>query len=358
MIKGLKKNNVNVIECHETLFTSIEERVNAVQKGWRNPKLWIKIFTTYFRLFKKYIKILDFDFLVIGYPGQFDIFFAKLLNFKRKKPIIWDVFMSIYLISRERGLDKKNFFIVKLLKIIEHFSLKLPNKLIIDTQQYATWLCNTYKIPLEKFCIVPTGADDEVFSPDKEIRYNNQEKMNIIYYGTFIPNHDVPFIIEAARILREVHSIGFILIGDGPDLIRCQKQVENYKLENVEFIQWLDQGSLKVHINKADIVLGAFGKTPQSLMTIQNKIYESMAMKKLVITGESEAINCVFANNVNIITCNRESPNDLANSILKLQNDPGLIKQISTNAALLYNSKYTIKSIGRKFINCIMEIHT
>lgn len=353
MIKGLRKNGVEVIECHENLWTGIEDRVNAVEKGILNPKLWKRMFGVYFRLLKKFKKLPDFDVLVVGYPGQFDVFFAKLLTLFKRKPIVWDVFMSIYLVAMERELHKKNSLSVKLLKFIEYIALRIPNKLVIDTKQYANWFNKTYKIPNEKFCLIPTGADDDVFFLEKFEEYKPKDKLTVLYYGTFIPNHGVPFIVEAANLLKENSSINFQFIGTGPEYNLCTKLIKKYKLNNIKLYPWMNQEELKRFIIEADVVLGAFGKTPQSLMTIQNKIYESIALGKLVVTGESDAVKDVFANYKELIYCDRDRANDLCNILLNLCANPDLIKEISQNAHLKFINQFSIKHNGKLFSECI-----
>ena len=353
MIKGLQKNNVDVIECHENLWTGIDDRVNAVEHGIINPKLWKRMFRAYFRLFKKFKNLPDFDVLVVGYPGQFDVFFAKLLTIFKKRPIIWDVFMSIYLISIERNLHQKNPISVKSLKIIEHLALRLPEKLIIDTKQYADWFYRNYKIPFEKFCLIPTGADDDVFYLDQYVEYQPKEKFIVLYYGTFIPNHGVPYMIEAAKYLDNDPTIIFQFIGEGPELDDCQKLIKKYNLQNIELYSWMEQEELKKYIREADVVLGAFGKTPQSLMTIQNKIYEGMAMGKVVITGDSEVISDQFENYKEIVVCDREKPENLTTTIKEMLYKPEIINSISKSAINKYGYEFSTVKNGLRFVNCI-----
>lgn len=355
MIKGLIKNNVNVIECHVTLWNDIEDRVNAVKKGLINPKLWKRFIFTYYQLLKKFRSLPEFDIIVVGYPGHFDIFLAKLLSIFSKKPVIWDVFMSIYLISIERKLDKKNSITVNFLKLVEFFALRLPDKLIIDTRQYANWFNRTYNIPLKKFCLVPTGADDEVFNTINEFQNSPQDFFTILYYGTFIPNHGVPYILEAAKCVENDKSILFQFIGSGPELDLCLDLVNKYSLKNVEFISWMEQEVLINYIHNADIVLGAFGRTPQSIMTVQNKIYESMAMGKLVITGDSHAVRDQFENYREIILCDRDKPENLATAIKELVKNPDNIIVISRNALNKFNREFSILKNGARFVNCLKE---
>ena len=108
MVAGLRLNGVEVIECHEKLWYGIEDRIETTSGGWKKPSFWWRIFKTYALLLKRYYKIENYDILVVGYPGQFDVFLARILSWLRRKPLVWDIFMSIHLIALERNLGTKN----------------------------------------------------------------------------------------------------------------------------------------------------------------------------------------------------------------------------------------------------------
>ena len=117
LIEGLRRNGVQVIECHERLWDGIEDRVETVQGGWKRPGFWWRVATVYARLLRRYWQIGGaYDVLVVGYPGQLDVFLARLLTWLQRKPLVWDIFMSIYLIALERGLDAKSRLGVDLLR--------------------------------------------------------------------------------------------------------------------------------------------------------------------------------------------------------------------------------------------------
>jgi glycosyltransferase involved in cell wall biosynthesis len=120
-------------------------------------------------------------------------------------------------------------------------------------------------------------------------------------------------------------------------------------------LDWMPQEVLLKHISDADICLGAFGDTPQSLMTIQNKIYECMAMGKPVITGASPATETTLPEGV-ILLCNRDNPQDIADAILTLKNQPELMQQLSQNALLYYQQHVSIDSLGKQLRNHLQAL--
>ena len=277
MIEGLRQAGVDVIECHESLWRGIEDRVQAASGGWLRPAFIWRVLRTYWHLLRRYCRVGDYDILVVGYPGQLDVFLARLLTWLRRKPLVWDIFMSIYLVALERRLDQHSRSTIGALRGVEWLACRLPDRLILDTAEYVAWFGRTYGVAAERFRLVPTGADDRVYRP-VEVARSEGDPFRVMYFGTYIPNHGVQHIIEAARLLRGKPHLEFELVGDGPEREPAQKLAASYGLANITFVSWLDQPVLVVRAAHADIILGAFGSTPQSVMTVQNKIYAALAM--------------------------------------------------------------------------------
>jgi glycosyltransferase involved in cell wall biosynthesis len=349
MIAALRSAGVEVIECHQPLWHGIEDRVQAVQGKWLSLSFWLRVLRTYGRLLIHYRKLGSSDVLMVGYPGQIDVFLARILAWFRGIPLVWDVFMSTYLIAAERGLDERSPFTVKLLGWVEGAALHLPDLLIQDTAQYVDWFHKTYRIPAGRFQLIPTGADNRVFHPvETKISEKDAGAFDVIYYGTFIPNHGILSIIEAARLLRRENAFRFHLIGDGPDREKAQRLAKKYELDNVTFLAWLEQSELVNQVAKADVCLGAFGSTPQSMMTVQNKVYEGLAMRKPIVTGDSPAVQENFTHGTHVYLVARENPQAIAEALRTLKNNPALCKAMSQAGYQLFQSKFNLEAIGKK----------
>lgn len=348
MIEGLRRAGIEVIECHEPLWRGVEDRVQTTSGGWLKPSFWIRVLVTYCRLLHRYFEMGNYQVLVVGYPGQFDVFLARLLSWLSRKPMVWDVFMSIYLIAVERGLKGQHALTVNILSIIERVALHLPNMLILDTPEYVNWFQEKYGVSPERFKLVPTGADDRIYHPLNS-KIKPDSKFRVIYYGTFIPNHGVEYIVQAARILENERDVVFELVGRGPEKPHTVAYVKKYNLKNVSFMDWLNASELIQHVAKADVCLGAFGVTPQSLMTVQNKIYEGMAMRKPIITGESPALLQTFEHGEHLFLCARADPNSLAQAILTLKDDPDLRRHLAQTSYHLFRSQFSLTHLGECF---------
>ena len=344
MLEGLRRAGIDVVECHVSLWSGVEDRVNAAIGGWRNWRFLWRLLTTYLTLLKRYFRISHYDVMVVGYPGQMDVYLAWLLTRLRHRPLVWDIFMSIYLIAVERGLDRRSRFTVNMIRLIERWACRLPEALILDTREYVDWFQHTHGVEPARFRLVPTGADDRIYFP-VEVAHSDSH-FTLIYYGTFIRNHGVPTIVEAARLLEDTPDIRFILVGEGPEKAATSALVRQYDLPNVEFVEWMHRQELVYRVAQADICLGVFGTTPQSLMTVQNKIYEALAMQKPLITGDSFTMRNSFVNGQHLVLVNRDNPHDLADQIMQLRKDPDRRAQLANQGYQRFREAFTTQKLG------------
>ena len=354
-IEGLRRNGIEVVECHEQLWHGIEDRVQVASGGWFRMGFALRVVRAYWGLLKSYHRIAEYDVMVLGYPGQLDVYLARILTWLRRKPLVLDVFMSLYLVASERGLVDRHPVTAGLVRLIERVACSLPDLLLLDTAEYVAWFEATYGVSSERFRLVPTGADDRLFRPMGDGRPKDGLVV-VVYYGTFIPNHGTEYIVEAARILSDDETINFELIGQGPDREKAVELARRYGLSNVRFVDWLDKADLLERVARADICLGAFGATPQSCMTVQNKIYEGLAMAKPVITGDSETIRQVMQHGTHVYLCARADPCAVAAAIRSLGNSREMRERLAKRGHELFAERFDLEHNGRLLASHLREV--
>jgi glycosyltransferase involved in cell wall biosynthesis len=356
LIEGLRLAGAEVVECHAPLWTGIEDRVAAVQGQWASAGFLRRVAAAYRRLLARYKAIGAYDILCMGYPGVFDSFLGRGLAQWRGKPCTVDMFMSIYLIAVERGLhqNRPGQWTVQGLKLAERLACRLPHALIGDTRQYAQWYARTHRIPAERFVLAPTGANSQLFK--RQPARPPRQSMRVLYYGTYIPNHGVPYILEAARALSAEPDIEFVLVGDGPDRAAAQALTEQYGLARVSFQPWLEPPQLLQQIAEADVCLGAFGQTPQSRMTVHNKVYEALAAGRPVVTGDSEAVRDALVVDEQVCVVDRADPHSLAETLRRLLADPAWRQRLAEAGHAIYCERYTPQAIGRQLLTALERL--
>jgi glycosyltransferase involved in cell wall biosynthesis len=357
LIEGLRATGADVIECHAPLWQGVEDRVRTASGGWLRPAFLRRLVPAYGRLLAAHHKAAGYDVMLLGYPGQFDVFLARLLSWLRRRPLALDIFMSTYLIAQERGLVARHPRTGRLIFLLEKMAYRLPDLLVQDTQEYADWLCHTFRLDEDRFRLVPTGADDRIFHPSGSSQGKPEDStFRVVYYGSFIPNHGVGTIVGAAHLLQGEPDIQFELIGDGPDRAEAGRRVQDWGLANVQFTPWLEQSALVERAGWADVCLGAFGTTPQSMMTVHNKIYEALAMRLCVVTGESPAVRRAFAHGKELWLCERADPGSLAAAIKVLRADPALRSSLAEQGHRAYLTQYTVGALGAQLRRHLQEI--
>lgn len=350
MIEGLRRAGAEVYECHVPLWQTTIDKVMAADGKQSIGALARRALQSYRALLYAYRPFHSrYDVMMLGYTGQFDVFLARILTWLARRPLVLDVFMSVYLIASERNLARKNWLFQ-----IEKIACRLPDMLIIDTAEYAEWFEQTYGIPRSEFHLVPTGANDDIFKP-LPLRWSNG-KFRVVYYGSFIPSHGVEYIVQAAALLRERPDLVFELIGQGPERTKAQMLVNSLGLENVCFTDWVAEHELSTYLAKADLLLGVFGTTEQSKRTIQNKIYQGLAMARPVITGDSPTVRAALFHGRHVYLVERGNPAALASAIMALQANVDLRVHLAEEGYRLFLERFTVEQVGRQAYRHLQQV--
>ena len=355
LIQGLQAQaNVIVYECHTQLWHSIEDRVEQASGGWKNPRFWGRVMLTYWRLFRSHHHTPEYDVMLIGYPGQFDSYLARLLTWWRRKPMALDILMSLYLVAEERGLTQKSPFTANLIFQLEKGGLKLPNLLISENSAYETYYRERYHLPANRFQRVPHGADETVYHP-RPLTLPT-DTFRVTYHGTYLPSHGLDVIIGAALLLREQTDIQFHFYGTGPEKERLELIVLGENLKNVTFHGFVSRDELLNGLAQSHVILGVFGTTRQSHYTIQNKVWEGLAMGCAVISGDSAVVRETLMHQKHLYLIKRNNPQALAEAIGTLKSEPELREAMAAAGYNHFLANNSVKALGAAMVTALRTI--
>lgn len=321
LLAGLRAQaDVDVIECHATLWRGIEDRVQQASGGWRRPRFWWRVLKTYAQLLRAHWRTPPYDVMLIGYPGHFDAYLGRLLTWWRRRPLALDILMSLHLVAQERGLTEKSPFTGRLIFWLEKGGLKLPDLLISENFAYEGYYCRQYNLAPHKFRRVPHGADERVYHPRPLTPPD--DCFRVTYHGTFLPSHGLDAVVDAAVRLRDEPDIHFHFYGDGPEKPRIVARAAREGLSNVTFHGFVSREELLDGLAQAHVVLGVFGTTRQSNYTVQNKVYEGLALARPVISGDSAVVRERLTDREHLYLIPRDDGRALAKAICALRADP------------------------------------
>lgn len=338
-----------VIECHEPFWENMTKKVEFFSII-SMIKYGFKLMLAYTSLAVRYLKLENHDVVIVGYNGYFDIPLAKLLTKIRKKPLIFTPVFPLYeTLVEDRKYVNKTSIKSKIIHLIDEISCRLADFIIIETDSYIDYYCEEFKIPREKYFKIPLGADEtNFFQRQQKVQKKDPNLLKLLFYGKFIPLQGISYIIKAAKILEKNKDIEFEIIGSG----QLSKSIRNLaaKLDNknIKFIDWINYRELPEHILDADVCLGIFGSTPKAQRGIPIKVYEALAMKKPVITGDTPASREVFTHKVNAILCEIGNPEALVESIILLKENRELRANIAESGYKLYQKIFSSEQIANR----------
>src|SRR3989338_6593595 len=319
-MRGLRETGVQIIECND--------------QSRRLLKYW--------RLFRKHWPVRNkYNIMVVGYPGHVIVPFARFIS---SKPIIFDALGTLYeaeIFSHKAGLLKR----LKM-KCIDWLAIKSAHIVIVESEPQRQFLIHKFGGNKDKFKVVYTGVDDNIFHFDVSIK--KEPVFTVLFRGRLTPEAGMRHIILAARILcRE--DIRFRIIGFGVCEKEIEQQIEYLKLENIDLIsKILSSEELAKRMNECHISLGQFENNDRLKRTIPHKMFESLAMKIPYITGIAEGVQELLRDGENCLMVNLADPQDIAQKVLLLKNNLILRAKFAEKGYCTYQEKFTPKILGNK----------
>lgn len=285
----------------------------------------------------------NYDLVFIGFYGHF---LVLLLRHFIKRPILFDAFLSTYdTLCFDRMLFSPNSVFGRLSYLVDKISCDWANSILLDTPQHVEYFRNTFGLNHKQIYSIPVGCDESIFSPRKDHGLTEERNLQVLSYSTYLPLHGMDVIIQAAHKLQNHNSIRFNLIGYGQEYNRVRKYAEIHNLVNVNFYPPVPINKLPDYIAESNVVLGGhFGVSDKAQRVIPGKIYQALAMGKAVIASDTPANRGLLTHGVNAIMVPPNDPNSLAEAILSLNNEKGLLERIAINGRLLFQEKCTIQA--------------
>lgn len=201
-------------------------------------------------------------------------------------PLLFDPLISAYdkQVDERIKLAQKSRKAEKLLAW-ERACFAKANLVLADTGTHADYFAKVLVVPQEKLAVVFVGAEAGMFQP-MPVPEQTDEPHEVLFYGSFIPLQGPEIVVEAAKRYQGP-AIRWTMLGDGPLRQRCETAANG--LSNFTFEDWLPYAELPARIGRASILLGVFGTTPKADRVIPNKVTQSLACGRPVVTRSASA---------------------------------------------------------------------
>ncbi len=335
--KQLRKNNRNSI---------------LSRYGWGLRRLFQNI-----GFFLKEWKILSRehpDVIIARLPVY--IFSIVLLARLKSIPIVLEVNAPIGYETRK--YDKEHFHFYPILKVIEYICYKMASHITTVTQALKDCIILEYNISEEKIMVNHNGVDPIKFYPSLDNRYilekyNLNNKLVVGFVGSFAPWHDIMNLVEVAKeIIDSNKNIFILLVGDGPLKKQIEEFIYNNKLaDNVIMTGEVKHQEINAYIGAMDIAI----MPPTLFYASPLKIFEYMAMEKVVIAPKTKAMQEIIKENEEGILISNEKES-LKNALGLLIEDESLRKRLGKSARKRVLADFTWEMNAKRVWNSCKDI--
>ncbi|MEP2234168.1 MAG: glycosyltransferase [Alteripontixanthobacter sp.] len=278
----------DVVEIHASVWNGVADKSQLTATGWLARSLrWI---FSYPGLIWRYLCAGDHDAVIVPYMGHFDAPMIALCAKLRGKPLIWDAFLSLYdTLVRDRRLIGPAHPAARVIRLWEGLACRCADRIVLDTDAHADMIRDLYDLDEHKMAAVFVGAEPNAFTAAAQLPSPAAKPLRVLFYGQFIPLHGVLTILGAAKLARDL-PIEWEIIGTGQEADSFRSALDDADLPWLHWTDWTEYHELNNKITEADLCLGIFGTSEKAARVIPNKVFQTIAAGKPLITRDSPAM--------------------------------------------------------------------
>ena len=186
----------------------------------------------------------------------------------------------------------------------------------------------------------PINKEENIFIKS----HNLTDKFIVLYSGNIGITHNVEYIIEVAKKLKNDNDIQFLIIGEGGKKKILENNVTKYGLNNCRFLTWQSVEMMPYSLASADIAVITLNDDTASL-SVPSKTYNLLAVGAplLCIAPKTSELNNLVSEYNNGRCFDKEAIKEMTEYILEVNNNPTLKKELSNNS-LKASKQFTYKN--------------
>jgi glycogen synthase len=254
-----------------------------------------------------------------------------------QKPVLIKVDDAIY--EKAKGIKKIQR---KIEKMYNSKTLQNADKVLVMNDFTKKLVNEYYNVSGSRISIVTNGTDLEKF-------YNSRENnKRIIFSGAMYHHRGVDVLLDcASKVIDKINDVEFLLLGDGPEMIRLREFVNKNNLsKNIIFKGWVKREEIPEFLAKSSIGIGPLRSTDVTKGALPIKVLEYMAssLPILAIKGTLPEDILKDGNNGYVI----ENSKELAQKIIHILKNDDLRDQMGGNSNKMvqkFDWKNVVKSI-------------
>lgn len=224
------------------------------------------------------------DVVLVPYPGHA---LAGIVRRGFEGPVVLDLFLPAHdTVVEDRGWFRPDSLPARALRALDRRACAAADLVLVDTPEHAARVAATCGVPAERVGWLAVGDPD---APARPAPYRAPEPgapIDVLFCGTGVPLHGLPFLCAAAR--RCAGAVRLTVIGGSPAERRALAASPSpHVVLGPEFVprRELDRALAAAHV-----VAGVFGASGKAQRVVPFKVVHGLAAGRPVVTGDTPAV--------------------------------------------------------------------
>lgn len=288
---------------------------------------------------------LDLDVLLVYLPPLTVGIPAALLGLLHGAGIIYWM-TDVWPESLELAGARLNPLLRRLIRQLEDWVYRRAEVVCVNSPGLVSNLVSK-GLPREKTEPVLDWADEDLFFPvdkDQELakQWGIDGSFNVMYGGNLGVVQNLQTVLAAAKRLRDLPDIQFILIGDGNDEASLKAMVASDDIRNVRFVPRQPMDRIREFFALADVLLIHLKRDPLFKLQIPSKTMAYLACGRPILCAVSGEAERIVLDAQAGVSCPPEDPVAMAELLRELYLLPKPVREaMGTRGREAYLTKYT-----------------
>jgi glycosyltransferase involved in cell wall biosynthesis len=298
------------------------------------------------------------DIIWAANPNVLSIFPAMFYGFFKRRPVVLNVDDLWPESLNEVGMVDEDFLLFKAMRFVAKFAYSKARLLTPISPGYVGVLHERYGVNREKVYVVRAGVDLGMFTVAGDRLNCGGKVFKVTYSGAFSLAYDFVQVLLAAKILKSVDGVKFVLQGGGELAGYVKSLVRELKLNNVRVIDRIvSRSKVAELLSEADALILPLRDFGRPYLGMSSKLYEYQAAgKPIICCADGQPAEHVQMTGSGLVV----KPGDyeaLAKAVIWLKENPKLAWEMGENGRKYVEKEASIEAIGlklRKIFECII----
>ncbi|RMF26217.1 MAG: colanic acid biosynthesis glycosyltransferase WcaI [Cyanobacteria bacterium J083] len=289
------------------------------------------------------------DVIFLTVPGLPVALPATLLAKIFRRPIVLnlqdilpDAAVHVGLISNPK--------LIKIFSRLEKFAYANATKISVISDGF-TENITAKGVPIDKIVEIPNWVDVDfikpIVKPDNYFRleHNLTDKFVVLYSGNIALTQGLETVIQAATYLTDFPEIAIVIVGENNALQRLDEYCQRVGANNVKLVPFQPREKLPEMLSAADVGL-VVQKSNVLDFNMPSKIQVLLASGRAIIASvpaTGTAARAITKSQAGLVTP-AENPQALAEAIIKLYQQPELVKSLGVKGRKYAEEHYSLVS--------------